>query len=164
MGDVYFAPAHEPPTLRSILEPPPTLDAGSPWLHIGTTTTDDLSGFSFQADDDLDVVGPAFTDLEHTLRIAAVFDVPLELLGLPEPDHRRASVRVDYWIPTLRHAPWKQPGLTGRRYRIARRQFARARRDWIRAGRPRHKCSTFIPTANITIDREAPGHTTQETP
>jgi len=42
MGEVYFAPAHEPPPLRGILESAPTLPEDSPWLHVGHTTEDGL--------------------------------------------------------------------------------------------------------------------------
>lgn len=156
VGEVYFAPAHEPPTIRGILDEPLTPEP-SPWVRIGTT---DEGGFASRwvADYDEEHPIPAWesplrTEWSMTLSIAAAFDVPLHLLGVSEPDHRRDSVRVDYWLPTLDPSgPWKRPGLTGRRYRIARRRYARARRDWIRRGRPHTKHSTFIPTADITME------------
>jgi len=153
MGEVYFAPAHEPPPLRGILESAPTLPEDSPWLHVGHTTEDGL-GVDWDADVDDTVMGwqGARATFDTTVSIAAAFRVPVELLGAYEPEPRRASVRVNYWVPTLQHAPWKQPGLTGRRYRIARRRFARARRDWIRAGRPRYQWSAFFPAANVNLE------------
>lgn len=153
MGDIYFAPAHEPPPLRGILESAPSLPEDSPWLHVGHITDGGLAvDWGSDVDDTVAGWGGMRATFEMSLSIARVFDVPVDVLGSYEPNHTRASLRVDYWLPTLQHAPWKQPGLTGRRYRIARRRHARARRDWIRAGRPRYQCSTFIPTANITLE------------
>jgi len=151
VGEVYFAPAHEPPPLRSILDGPS--DEPSPWVHVGNTIDGGLA-VDWGADVDDTVMGweGVRATFDMTMSIAAAFRVPVELLGAYEPEPRRAMVRVNYWVPTLQHAPWKQPGLTGRRYRIARRRFARARRDWIRAGRPRYQWSAFFPAANVNLE------------
>lgn len=52
-------------------------------------------------------------------------------------------------------APVKRRGLTGKRYRIARRAYGRAMRRWRRAGSPMAERNAYIPRVRIA---EAPGH------
>jgi len=152
VGEVYFAPAHEPPPLRSILDGPS--DEPSPWVHVGNTIDGGLA-VDWGADVDDTVMGweGVRATFDMTMSIAAAFRVPVELLGSYERNPLRPSVRINYRVPTLDpEGPWKRPGLTGRRYRIARRRYGRARRDWIRRGRPHFECSTFIPLANVNLE------------
>lgn len=76
------------------------------------------------------------------------------LFGAPpvRPTHSVDLTYVEH-VPTLRPAPRKRRGLTGKRYRIARRAHARARRAWVRAGSPTvamHR-RIVIPRAHVEV-------------
>lgn len=72
------------------------------------------------------------------------------LLGPPRPSHR---VEVDYVreVPTLGPAPMKRRGLTGKRYRAARRAHRRERQSWVRAGRPMMKVLTRVVVPHVVV-------------
>lgn len=61
------------------------------------------------------------------------------------------SVEVHWVEPLLPSKPFKRPGLTGRRYRIARRRYGRAVRAWRRAGRPMRERAVFMPRAVVEV-------------
>lgn len=129
MGNVWFAPEGAEP---------PSVDP-SAWVKVGYTDSSKL-GFSFDPDASFDANRDVLTStLRYEFEIARTFDVPLEFLGFPvRADYAvpRGAVDIEWKSPTIGRAPVKAPGLTGRRYRIARRAYARKRRVWVRAGSP----------------------------
>jgi len=88
-------------------------------------------------------------------KIAVAFDVPLELLGfrvLPDPAVPRGDAVMRYvTLPGVGTVPRKRDGITGRRYRAARRRYARQVRAWKRAGRPRHMEALVIRGARFEV-------------
>ena len=65
---------------------------------------------------------------------------------------RTYGVTVKSTTPTIGRPPRKSRGLTGRRYRAARRDYARKRRAWVRAGSPTYATAFHMPSVLVGID------------
>jgi hypothetical protein len=62
----------------------------------------------------------------------------------------RYDLTVTSSVPTIGYPPLKSHGLGGRRYRAARRAYARKRRAWIRQGSPTYPTMIRMPQVVIT--------------
>jgi hypothetical protein len=62
----------------------------------------------------------------------------------------RYDITVTSSVPTIGYPPLKSHGLGGRRYRAARRAYARKRRAWIRQGSPTYPTMIRMPQVVIT--------------
>lgn len=63
---------------------------------------------------------------------------------------RPYGLTVKSSVPTIGLPPRKSRGLTGRRYRTARRAYARKRRAWIRQGSPTYPTQIHMPSVILT--------------
>ena len=61
----------------------------------------------------------------------------------------RYDLSITVSPPTIGYPPKKGRGLTGRRYRAARRAYARKRRAWVRQGSPTDQLALRVPFTKI---------------
>ena len=87
------------------------------------------------------------------------------LTGMPKAafvgyDHSvssaNTSLTLTYFACPI-EPPRKRRGLTGKRYRIARRTYGRAMRRWRRAGSPMAERTVFVPRARVSAQQIAEG-------
>lgn len=63
------------------------------------------------------------------------------------------AIRTDYEEPTIGYAPYKRKGLTGKKYRQARRAYRRRVQQWKKLGRPMRAMSMYMPRVQIQFDK-----------
>lgn len=125
-GDrVYVYPVDED---GNHAEPGAPVTLGEGWQEVGFTSDVTIE----QPDARVDGLWPSQRDvLTYSLRGADVEREFLDMLFGKAEKRRSMTVRYHDVLPPV-DVPRKRKGLTGKRYRIARRRWARAMRDWRR--------------------------------